>query len=97
MGDLGFWKLAQEDPDWIAVVDPEGVGHRAGDILAVANQLSNGLAALGLEVGDGIASLLPNSIGAVEVYLAALQSGWYTTPIKHHLTGPDVAYIVGDP
>ncbi len=96
MAELGFWNLAQEDPAWIAVVDPEGVGHRAGDILGRVNQLSNGLTALGLEVGDGIASLLPNSIGAVEVYLAALQSGWYTTPVNFHLTAPEVAYILGD-
>ncbi len=96
MAELGFWNLAQADPDWIAVVDPEGTGHRAGDILARTNQLSHGLRSLGLEVGDGIASLLPNSIGAVEVYLAALQSGWFTTPINYHLTGPEVAYILAD-
>jgi long-chain acyl-CoA synthetase len=96
LAELGFWNLAQADPDWIAVVDPEGTGHRAGDILARTNQISHGLRALGLQVGDGITSLLPNSIGAVEIYLAALQSGWYTTPINFHLTAPEVAYILGD-
>ena len=45
---LGFWARAQENPDWIAVVDPDGTEHRAGDLLARANQLTHALRDIGL-------------------------------------------------
>jgi long-chain acyl-CoA synthetase len=96
MGSLGFWRLAQAQPDWIAAVDPDGTEHAAGAILTRANQLVHALREQGLRPGDGIASLLPNGTGALEVYLAALQAGWYFTPINWHYTAPEIAYIVRD-
>ncbi|MGE5292841.1 MAG: acyl-CoA synthetase [Micromonosporaceae bacterium] len=96
MGSLGFWRLAQANPDWIAAIDPDGTEHAAGPLLARANQLVHALRELGLQPGDGIAGLLPNGVGALEVYLAALQAGWYFTPINWHYTAPEIAYIVRD-
>ena len=96
MGSKGFWRRAEEDPGWIAVVDPDGTEHTAGDLLARANQLTHALRARGLKPGDGIASLLPNGATPIEVYLAALQSGWYLTPINWHFTAPEAAYIAAD-
>ncbi len=92
----GFWVHAREDPSYLAVVDPDGTEHSAGELTARSNQLVHGLRTLGLEPGDAIATLLPNGVESMEIYLAALQSGWYLTPINYHLTGPEVAYIVGD-
>src|SRR5215471_3092256 len=65
-------------------------------MLARANQLTHALRARGLREGDGIASLLPNGAAPVEIYLAALQAGWYLTPINWHFTAPEAAYIVRD-
>jgi len=96
MGSLGFWRLAAERPDWIAVIDPDGTEHAAGDLLARANQLVHALRERGLRPGDGIATLMPNGTGALEVYLAALQAGWYFTPINWHDTPQEIAYIVRD-
>jgi len=96
MGSLGFWRLAQAEPHWIAVIDPDGTEYTAGDLLARVNQLTHALRERGLRPGDGIASLLPNGVGALEVYLAALQSGWFFTPVNWHYTGPEVAYILTD-
>jgi long-chain acyl-CoA synthetase len=96
MGTLGFWRLAQADPEWIAAVDPDGTQHRAGDLLARSNRLVHGLRELGLEPGDGICGLVPNGADGLALYLAALQAGWYYTPINWHLTGPEIAYIVAD-
>jgi len=93
---LGFWARAQQSPDWIAAVEPDGTEHRAGDLLARVNQITHGLRALGLKPGDGIASVLPNGAAALEVYLAALQAGWYLTPINWHFTAPEMAYILRD-
>jgi long-chain acyl-CoA synthetase len=93
---LGFWTRAQESPEWIAAVEPDGTEHRAGDLLARVNQITHGLRELGLKPGDGIASVLPNGAAALEVYLAALQAGWYLTPINWHFTAPEMAYILRD-
>ncbi len=40
--------------------------------------------------------LLPNGGAALEIYLAALQGGWYYTPVNWHFTPPEIAYIVAD-
>jgi long-chain acyl-CoA synthetase len=96
MGDLGFWALAQEDPDYLALVTPEGDEVKAGQLLGRANQVVHALRAQGLGVGDVIATLLPNCAETLEVYLAALQAGWYLVPINHHLVAPEVAYILKD-
>ncbi|MEV4295131.1 acyl-CoA synthetase [Microbispora rosea] len=96
MGSLGFWRLAQADPAWIAAVDPDGTEHPAGELLARANRVVHGLRELGLRPGDGICGLLPNGADGLVLYLAALQAGWYYTPVNWHLTGPEIGYIVAD-
>ncbi|GAA2423650.1 fatty-acid--CoA ligase FadD4 [Actinomadura vinacea] len=96
MGSLGFWRLAQADPEWIAAVDPDGIEHTAGELLARANRLVHGLRGLGVEKGDGICGLVPNGVDGLVLYLAALQAGWYYTPINWHLAGPEIGYIVAD-
>jgi len=93
---LGFWGRALAEPGRIAAVEPDGTEHTAGDLLARVNQLTHGLRAAGLRPGDGVAVLAPNGIAPLEVYLAALQAGWYVTPINWHYTVPEVAYIVRD-
>ncbi|QXJ21925.1 acyl-CoA synthetase [Actinomadura graeca] len=96
MGSLGFWRLAQADPGWVAAVDPDGTEHTAGGLLARANRLVHALRALGLRDGDGFCGLVPNGTEGLVLYLAALQAGWYYTPVNWHLTGPEIGYIVGD-
>jgi long-chain acyl-CoA synthetase len=96
MSEWGFWNLAQQDPDHLALVEPAGRALRAGELLAAANRLVHGLRALGLRQGDCIATCLPNGAAMIETYLAAAQAGWYLTPINHHLTAGEIAYIIGD-
>jgi long-chain acyl-CoA synthetase len=96
MGSLGFWRRALADPSWVAAIEPDGTSHAAGDLLARVNQLTHGLRTQGLQPGDGVAVLAPNGIAPLEVYLAALQAGWYVTPINWHFTTPEIAYIVRD-
>jgi long-chain acyl-CoA synthetase len=94
--DLGFWALAEADPDHLAVVTPDGQEISAGSLLAECNALVHGLRAIGLNEGDAIACVLPNGAEYIELYLAVLQAGWYLVPINHHLVGPEIAYIIGD-
>ncbi len=96
MAELGFWKIAQEDPAKIALVDPEGTEVTAGELLSTSNQVVHGLRELGLQTGDSVAMVLPNCSEVFELYLAALQAGFYLIPINHHLVGPEIAYIVDD-
>jgi long-chain acyl-CoA synthetase len=93
---LGFWRAAKADPARAAVVEPDGTVHTAGDLMARVNQLTWGLRERGLRPGDGVAVLAPNGAAAFAVYLAALQAGWYYTPINWHFTVPEIAYIVRD-
>jgi long-chain acyl-CoA synthetase len=96
MADLGFWVLAQRDPDHLAVVDPDGTEHRAGDLLTAVNQVAHGLRAQGLQRGDTVATLLPNGAPFIELYLAAMQIGLYLVPVNWHLARPEIEYIVQD-
>ena len=96
MSELGFWNFAQHHPAHTALVDATGHTLTAAELLAAANQLVHGLRALGLRQGDCIATVLPNGAPMIELYLAAAQAGWYLTPINHHLTASEIAYIVGD-
>jgi len=96
MSELGFWKLATQYPDRIALVTQDGTRVRAGDLLARSNQLVHGLRRLGLAQGDVVATLLPNDQPMIELYLAATQAGLYLVPINHHLAAPEIAYILGD-
>ena len=93
---VGFWKLAEEDPGRLAVVDPSGREVTYGELGAESNRLVHGLRALGLTTGDGVAAVLPNGVEMLALYFAAMQAGWYLTPINHHLVAPEVAYIVRD-
>ncbi|HTT87714.1 MAG TPA: acyl-CoA synthetase [Acidimicrobiales bacterium] len=96
MADFGFWEMAEEEPDHLALVGPDGTEVTAGALLGRANQLVHGLRALGLRPGATVAFVLPNCVEVFEIYLAALQAGWYVVPINHHLVAPEITYIVKD-
>ena len=96
MGDLGFWRIAEADPAHLALVGPDGTERTAGELLAASHRAANGFRALGLQGGDTVAVLMPNSVELIELYLGALEVGLYFTPINWHLVGPEVAYILQD-
>jgi long-chain acyl-CoA synthetase len=93
---LGFWNIAEYDPDRIACIDVEHNETTFAELAAEAHQLVHGLRALGVGTGDTIATLLPNSRQTVALMLATGEAGIYLTPVNYHLTGPEVAYIVDD-
>ena len=96
MASLGFWKIGQEQPDRPALVTPDGAEYTFGELLAETNKVTHGLRALGLTKGDAIATVLPNGVEMIELYMACLQAGLYITPINHHLVADEIAYIVAD-
>ena len=44
---LAFWRRAEQDPGWTALIEPDGTRVTAGELLARVNQLTHGLRALG--------------------------------------------------
>ena len=58
MATYGFWKIAQDDPSHVALIEPDGLKHNAGELLAEANRVVHGLRALGLKltISIGVAS-----------------------------------------
>ncbi|HYD49494.1 MAG TPA: acyl-CoA synthetase [Terriglobales bacterium] len=96
MSEYGFWSIAARQPEWVALIEPDGNKLAAGELLARSNQLVHGLRALGMQPGDCIATVLPNGAAMIELYLAAAQAGFYLTPINHHLTAAEIAYILAD-
>ena len=96
LGTTGFWKIAEEDRDRLAIADPDYKEISFGGLYDLINQISHGLQSLGLSRGDHIATTLPNSIEQVALCMAAYQSGYYVTTINWHLVGPEIAYILGN-
>ena len=93
---LGFWKLAADRPDWIALVAHDGTEHRAGDVLARTHRLVHGLRDRGIGRGDAVAAVMHNSVDFLALFLAVGQCGAFLVPVNWHLTAPEIAYILTD-
>ena len=48
LGTTGFWKIAEEDRERLAVADPDYREYSFGELYDLVNQVSHGLQALGL-------------------------------------------------
>ncbi len=93
---LGLWSIAADDPDSIAVVDPQHQPMSYGELVAAVNKISRGLHAAGLTKGDQVTTLLPNCFEQLAICLAAYQSGLYVTTINWHFVGREINYILND-
>ena len=92
----GFWQAAREDPERPALVLPDGSRKSAGEVLSACNRVVHGLRGLGCGPGASVAVALPNGAPILEVLMAAMQAGWYFTPINTNLAVPEVAWILRD-
>ncbi len=96
MSHLGFWRVAAERPDHVALIDAKGRAQTAGALLARVNRLAHGLRARGVGRGDSVAVVLKNEAAVVELFMATAQIGVYYTPINVNLAAPEIAYILAD-
>nr|WP_296772711.1 acyl-CoA synthetase [Rhodococcus sp. (in: high G+C Gram-positive bacteria)] len=92
----GFWNIAADEPERIALVDPLGAEYSYGELSSAANRYGRGLQEMGLQPGDSVVMMLHNSVDLVAFYFAAFQTGLYIVAVNWHLTGPEVAYILKD-
>lgn len=95
MAPIGFFQLAQERPDDVAVVD----AHRQlswSQFDARVNQLGRLLHASGLGVGDHVAMVMGNRAEFAEILGACMKTGIVVTPVNWHFTPDEVAYVIQD-
>src|SRR5436305_5673251 len=86
---------AKRSPERAAIVSPHGSRTYAA-LDGAANRLARALQDAGLQPGDAIALVCRNRPEFAEVHQAAARSGLRLTPVNWHLTGAEMAYIVGD-
>lgn len=91
-----FWLWAEAAPERVALVLPSGESRSAGELLTSCHQVANGLLQLGLVPGSTVAVALPNGAPIFELFLAAMQCGFYITPLNIQLTAPEMAYVLED-
>ena len=70
MAEIGFWNLAQQAPEKLALADPGGREWSRGELLASGNKIAHGLRALGLGRGDCVAVVLENCAEMYQINLA---------------------------
>jgi len=91
---VGFNRFAVQNPDALAIVDPQEREYSRGALASAANRLTRGLRRSGLGSGDVLAIASPNSFEFIATHFAAMQAGLYLVPINWHLRPAEVQYIL---
>ncbi len=96
MNAIGLWAIAAQSPQLPAVYEPDGTVVSYGELARAADRYGRGFQALGLQPGDAVAGLLPNSLTSLAMYFAAIETGLYVVPVNWHQVAAEVAYILSD-
>lgn len=91
-----FWENARIRPEADALVGEDGLTLTFGEAANLADQYATVFAELGLRPGDTISIMAENRPHWLVVYLAALQSGLYFTPVPTKATVDDLAVLWKD-
>ena len=94
MVSIGAWKIAETDPQRVAIIGADGTKTTFFEVTSISNQLARAMRSLGLQEGDRLAMMMSNSAKMLEITLAALQTGFYVVPINFHSTASEVAFII---
>ena len=86
-------RAARLFPDKTAVVDGAR-RYTYRDLETRVHRLSNALRQMGVQQGDKVAVLSPNSHRVLEAFFAVPQLGAVLTPLNYRLTTPEFAYIL---
>ena len=98
MAELGFWSLAQQYPERLALVDPDEREWTRGELLAEANRIAHGLRSLGLAQGELVRSAesqdaLTKSIADREEEIARLSTDLVQTTQENETTRDQMAAL----
>lgn len=77
------------------ILEDNGAWTTAAELERLTSRLASGLAAMGLEEGDRVAMLLPNSLEAVVVYLACFRMRLVNVPIDYEYHPLQIGYAIG--
>jgi long-chain acyl-CoA synthetase len=92
---LGFWWIAQDHPNQLAVAaSPSGVTLTYSELAGRCHQLVHALRSSGLAAGDIVAYALPNDIDMLYWQLAAQEGGFQTIALNPALSGAEIQRIV---
>ena len=92
----GIWKWWRAQPSRPALIDAAGTVTTLDELVRQSHRAVHLLRSRGLQEGDNVAVMLPNGLEFLAVYLAALISGLYFTPLNYHLMADEVAYVLDD-
>src|SRR5690625_4808141 len=76
-----------------AIIDEEGTRYTYAEINKRVNQLSHGLASLGVKKGDRVAYLAPNTLEMYEGFYGIFQVGATMVSLNTRLKPQDYLYI----
>ncbi len=96
MTRIGFRYFADTDPDFVAIVGPEGERWTRAALADFAGRLSKAFASAGLSAGDAVAVVSRNCPEYVAVYFAAVDLGLDVVPVNWHLTHREVEFVLRD-
>ncbi|MFC6963469.1 long-chain-fatty-acid--CoA ligase [Halocatena marina] len=82
--------------DVVGVIAHDGTEYTYGEFAARVNQLSHALSELGVERGDRVALLAPNTHYFIETLYATNQVGGTFVPMNYRLVPDDFEYILND-
>lgn len=88
-------RQAANRPEKVAYTDPHGSITYGALATSTAN-LAGNLQALGIEPGERVAILLPNSIAWIQSCFAIARAGAISVPIAYEAALPEIAYRLGD-
>lgn len=77
------------------ILECDGSWTTAAELERLASRLASGLAAMGLEEGDRVALLLPNSLAAVVSYLACFRLRLVIVPLDYQYHPLQIGYALG--
>ncbi|QDX40669.1 class I adenylate-forming enzyme family protein [Salarchaeum sp. JOR-1] len=82
--------------DLVGVIADDGTEYTYGEFAERVHRLSNALTELGVEEGDRVALLSPNTHYFLETIYATNQLGVVNVPMNYRLTPEDYEYILND-
>ena len=86
---------ARYRPDHLAIVfDKHRLTHRQFNLRT--NRLANALSSVGIQKGDKIATILPNCLELLEIYLAVAKIGAVVVPLSPMLRGQGLVSLLND-
>ena len=89
---IGFWAVAQADPERLAVVEASGRSISYGELAELTNRFAHLLEGMGSQ----LVVMTPNCIEHVALGLAAYQAGVRWTPVSWRAAPSELAHVLAD-